>query len=285
MYKLLSAEFIRLRKSFAFRLGLCFSAGLGSFIVLMRFMDVKQNAKIYAELGPEYKNADGLIFVGGIYLIFAAAVFIGIFVGTEYGDGTIRNKLAVGHKRRSIYLSKLAVCGTACLLMHLLYIIVCLIMGKLLLGGTTMQADEMLLFTAAGMTAMLAMAAILLLISMSVQNKAGSVICLLLTMILLFAALTIWQRLSAPKYHEEYAYLNEETGEVIKGEKEENPKYLSGTKRKIYEFLNDFLPVSQLYQIVLNDAGHLGRIMVYDCLIVLLTAGAGIVIFEKKDLK
>ena len=169
--------------------------------------------------------------------------------------------------------------------MHFLYIIVCLIMGKLLLGGTTMQADEMLLFTAAGMTAMLAMAAILLLISMSVQNKAGSVICLLLTMIMLFAALTIWQRLSAPKYHEEYAYLNEETGEVIKGEKEENPKYLSGTKRKIYEFLNDFLPVSQLYQIVLNDAGHLGRIMVYDCLIVLLTAGAGIVIFEKKDLK
>ena len=82
MYKLLSAEFIRLRKSFVFRLGLCFSAGLGSFIVLMRWMDVKQNAKIYAELGTEYKNADGLIFVS-LQLLYLSEYLWGRNMETE----------------------------------------------------------------------------------------------------------------------------------------------------------------------------------------------------------
>ncbi len=286
MNRLLSAEFVRLWKSFVFRLGLFFSAGLGIFIIAMRWMDVKAHPKIYAELPAEYTSADGLIFIGGIYIVFAAAVFVGIFTGTEYGDGTIRNKLAVGHSRKNIYLSKLIACGAACLTMHGLYIAVSLAAGLLLLGSITMEPIEILSFTGAGMAAMMAMTAILLLLAMSIQNKAaGSVACLLLTMIMLFASLTIWQRLSAPEYHDAYAYVNENTGEVITGEKEENPKYLTGTKRKVYEFLNNFLPVSQLYQIALNDSQNLGTMIMYDCLIICLSTGAGIVIFQKKDLK
>lgn len=304
MNKLLSAEFARLCKSFVFKLGLFFSAGLGVFIIMMRWIDVKEHPQAYAELGAEYSNADGLIFVGGVYIVFAIAVFVGIFIGTEYGDGTIRNKLAVGHMRKNIYLSKLAVCGFASLLIHVLYIGVSLAAGSLTLGGTTMEVKEILAFTAAGVTAMWAMTAILLLISMSIQSKAaGSVTCLLVTMVMLFAALTIWQKLSAPEYYDAYdyedenageaitgeddtsVYVDEDTGKAITREKEKNPRYLTGTKRKVYEFLNNFLPVSQLYQIVMNDTSHLGLMAVYDCLIILLAAGLGIIIFEKKDLK
>ena len=286
MNRLLSAEFVRLWKSFVFRLGLFFSAGLAVFIIVMRWVDAKMHPQAYAELPAEYTSADGLIFVGGIYIVFAAAVFVGIFIGTEYGDGTIRNKLAVGHSRRNIYLSKLIVCGMACLTMHGLYIAVSLAAGLLLLGGITMEPTEILSFTGAGLTAMMAMTAILLLLAMSTQKKAaGSVACLLLTMIMLFASLTIWQRLSAPKYHDAYACVDENTGEVITGKKEENPKYLSGTKRKAYEFLNNFLPISQLYQIVLNDNQNLDTIIIYDCFIVCLTTSAGILINQKKDLK
>lgn len=286
MNRLLSAEFIRLYKSFVFKLGMFFSAGLGIFIIMMRWMDVKTHPQIYVKLSAEYANADGVIFVGGLYIVFAAAVFVGIFVGTEYGDGTIRNKLVVGHRRKSIYISKLVVCGAASLLMHVLYILVSLAAGSLLLGGTTMEVQEILLFTGAGVTAMLAMTSILLLLSMSIQSKAASsVACLLVTIVMLFTSLTIWQRLSAPQYYDSYAYVDENTGEVILGEKEENSKYLTGTKRKVYEVFNNFLPVSQLYQIVLNDKSNLGMIVIYDCLIVFFTAGAGIFIFQKKDLK
>ena len=63
MSKLLSAEFVRLCKSFVFKLGILFSAGSGVFMVLMRWADVRKNADEYAQLSVEYSNTDALIFV------------------------------------------------------------------------------------------------------------------------------------------------------------------------------------------------------------------------------
>lgn len=286
MNKLLSAELVRVFKCFVFRLCLIFSAGLGAFAIVMRWIDIRKNADVYAQLSVEYSNADGLIFVGGLYLIFAVAAFIGIFVGTEYGDGTIRNKLTVGHTRSDIYLSKLIVCAVSNVIIHVLYILVVLGLGELLLGGTTFTAKELLCFTLAGILAMLALTALLLLVSMSIQSKAaGSVVCLLITIIMLFASLTIYQKLKAPEYYDAYSYVDENTGKAIEVEKQKNTQYLSGTKRDIYEFLNDFLPVSQLYQILVNDSNDFGLTVMYDGILILITTSAGILIFKKKNLK
>ncbi|MCB6414617.1 ABC transporter permease [Dorea acetigenes] len=286
MSKLLSAEFVRLCKSFVFKLGILFSAGSGVFMVLMRWADVRKNADEYAQLSVEYSNTDALIFVGGLYLIFAAAVVVGLFVGTEYSDGTIRNKLSAGHARRDIYLSKLIVCAAADVVIYVVYILVVLGLGQILLGGTTFHVKEILVFGAAGITAMLAMTALLLLFSMSIQSKAsGSVVCLLSAIILLFAALIIYQRLEAPEYYEAYSYVDEETGETIEVEREKNDRYLSGRKREVYEFLYNFLPVSQLYQIAMNEPDNLKLMVVYDFVIVVITTGVGIAIFKKKNIK
>lgn len=286
MSKLLSAEFVRLWKSAVFKMGLLFAAGMGAFMVLLRWQDVRENPELYAQLGIEYSNADGLLFVGGLYLIFAYAVFVGIFVGTEYSDGTIRNKLTAGHTRSNIYLSKLLVCGAAGIMMQLVHILVVLALGNLLLNGTTMKAADILRYTAVSTTAMLALMALLLLFSMSIQNKAaGAVVCLLSVTIMLFAALTIWQRLESPEYFDAYDYVDQNTGKVVSVEREKNPRYLTGIKRDVYEFFNNFLPVSQIYQIVMNVSDNLSLIAVYDGVLILVTTGAGIVIFKKKDLR
>ena len=113
MSQLLRANFSRLWKSGIFRLCVLFSIGLSGFMVIMRYVDIQKHSEEYAELGIEYSSADGLMFVGALYLLFAAAVLVGIFVGTEYADGTIRNKLVVGHNRPTIYLSNLIVCAVA----------------------------------------------------------------------------------------------------------------------------------------------------------------------------
>lgn len=42
-----------------------------------------------------------------------SAIFISLFVGSEYSDGTMRNKVAVGHTRFSIYLSNFIACSIA----------------------------------------------------------------------------------------------------------------------------------------------------------------------------
>ena len=124
---------------------------------------------------------------------------------------------------------------------------------------------------------------------MCITNKAaGAVIGLLLTIILLMATMTISTRLSAPEYTEAYSYTDEVSGKLITVDRERNRQYLTGTKRKIYTFLYDFLPTCQSYQIVqMSDTPieNCGILFAYDGLLLLLSTGAGIHIFRKKDLK
>ena len=286
MRNLLSAEFLRMFKSLTFKLCLLFSAGLGAFMVLVRWMDVITHPDIYAELGVEYRNVDGLIFVGGVYLIFAIAVFIGSFVGREYSDGTIRNKITAGHTRCAVYVSKFIVCAVADTILHGLYIIVVIALGNLLIGGTTFTVEEIVTRTIVSTMPVIAMTAFLLLFSMLIQSKAvGSVVCLLATVFMLFATIYIFQKLEAPEYYDAYQYIDENTGEIVSVEKEKNYNYLTGTKRKVYEELNKALPSSQLYQIAMNNMDNLGEKMFYNCLIVCLGVGGGTIIFRKKNLK
>ena len=71
MNNLICAEFSRLFKSFIFRLAALFSFGFAVFAIFMRYMDVINYPSEYAQLPVSYSNADGLIFAGGFYLVFA----------------------------------------------------------------------------------------------------------------------------------------------------------------------------------------------------------------------
>lgn len=287
MTKLLYAEFSRLFHSLIFKAGILFSAGLSIFIIFMRWLDVTQNPELYNNFPVSYRNADGLIFVGGIYLVFVLAIFIGEFIGREYSDGTIRNKLVCGHTRRSIYLSKLIVCSVACLIFHLLYILVSLLMGILLIDGTTMTIEQLLQSTLAGSFAMIAITAMLLFISMMIPHKAaGSVCCLLLALLMMFGSLTICERLQCKEYYDAYTYTDEDTGITISVDRQRNPHYPTGIRRELYEFLNEYLPFSQLYSIVTMESEfNLNGIRIaYDCITILLISSAGVIVFKKKDL-
>lgn len=287
MTKLLYAEFSRLFHSLIFKAGVLFSAGLSIFIIFMRWLDVIQNPEFYRNFPVSYRNADGLIFVGGIYLIFVLAIFIGEFIGREYSDGTIRNKLVCGHTRRSIYLSKLIVCSVACLIFHLLYILVSVLMGILLIDGTTMTIGQLMLSTLAGSFAMTAITALMLFISMLIPHKAaGSVCCLLLALLMMFGSLTIYERLQSEEYYDAYTYTDEDTGISISVDRQRNPHYPTGIRRELYEFLNEYLPFSQLYSIVIMESEFdlNGIRIVYDCITILLISSAGVIVFKKKDL-
>lgn len=286
MSKLLRSNFARLWKSRIFWLGMLFSAGLSALLVFARYEDIKRHYEIYAIQDASYRNADSLIFIGGLYLIFAAAVFIGVFVGTEYSDGTLRNKLIIGHSRSSIYISNLIVCTVAGIIMHLTYIILTILLGNLILEDSTLGFKKFLLLTLMGTAAMIAVSSLLVMISMLIHSKsAGSVVILILTMIMLCATMSITQRLSAPEYYDAYSYIDETTGKPVVVEKEKNTHYLTGTKRKVYEFLDDFIPTSQLYKAASLDSSKLDIALIYDGIIILITTTAGIAVFRRKNLK
>lgn len=289
MNKLLSAEFVRLFKSRLFKICLFISGICGAVPIVSRWIDIKRFPDIYEGLADEYKQADSLLFMGTILVVFVIAAFAGLFVGTEYSDGTIRNKLIVGHKRSNVYISKLIVCVLAGIIMQLVCIfaawVICIFaawvtgMFEITLGFWQITGSIMMVCVA-----VTALMALLLLISMSIQSKSiGSVACLIFLMTLFCVNLTIMQKLSATEYYDSYAYIDDETGELIEVQEQKNPFYVSGLERDIYEFLFDFSPIGQMMQIMILENVRL--IMLYDLAILIVATQAGIIILKRKNLK
>lgn len=94
MYNLIVANMKRVWKTRAFRISAAIVAGLALFQVLMNYRD-------YAVYGgtPYFDNA---LFAIAAVAIFPLSVFTSLYIGTEYSDGTLRNKIVVGQGRTAI---------------------------------------------------------------------------------------------------------------------------------------------------------------------------------------
>lgn len=285
MTKLLRANFARLWKSKIFWLGMAFMIGFSAFAVLARYRD-----KI-VEPDFAYPTLDGLFFAGGMYVAVVIAVFIGIFIGTEYSDGTIRNKLVTGHSRISVYFSNLIVCAVASLMMHLSYFAVMVCLGFPLMGTLETPVYVVVPLVLCSMVTTVAFVALFLLLSMLIHSKSsGAVVTILLSIVLLFASMTIVNRLSAPEYYESYTWTEQtEDGETIEHYEpaEKNSRYLTGMKREVYEFLYDFLPSGQMMQYgsAMELPDHIEIMPLYSLAIVVVTTACGAYFFRRKDLK
>ena len=74
-------------------------------------------------------------------------MFSCLFLSVEYAEGTIRNKLTVGHTRREVYLSSFLTVFAACVCMALAWLVGSLA-GVPLLGFLTMGPAGMILCVA-----------------------------------------------------------------------------------------------------------------------------------------
>ena len=104
MIRLLDAGFTRLKKSKVFLelllfLLIClFSIGFALFMLGVGYKDMKQYQEVIdvAQLLLNYSTMIGVVI----------AIFTSLFLGVEYSEGAIRNKISMGHKRTAIYLDK-----------------------------------------------------------------------------------------------------------------------------------------------------------------------------------
>lgn len=278
MNKLLAANFSRMKKDKIFWIGMAFMLCLGIFTNILYY---KQNI-LYPE-SPLY--LDNGFFVPAMFIGIVASVFCSLFIGTEYSDGTIRNKIIVGHPRAAVYLSNLAVCIAACILMCLTFTVVYTIIGYFHLGWLKTDIKAIFIFFIAMLMIAVANCAIFTLITMLNQNKAiSAVVCILLAFGMLFAGSYIKSMLDEPEIYDAYTYVDN-AGRIVTDEAEINPNYVGGTKRKVYEFINDFLPGGQAIQTSNMSAPKPEIFILYSSVILVITTGAGILIFRKKDLK
>ena len=275
MAKLLRANFSRLWKSRVFYVGLAFTVLLNVFLVIDGWHSGK--------LGyPE--PLEDMLFQNCIIIGFVSAVFVGMFLGTEYSDGTIRNKIAVGHTRTSIYLANLTVCAAASVLLLLISLAVGFGLGSFLLDPLGLPIKTLLLYILIGTLNTLAFSSIFTLAAMLSPSKAsGAVLCLVLALCLLFAASLVGGMLSEPEMVQGYA-LNDE-GQVVFSDPSPNPRYVSGSKRAVLEVIYDILPTGQAFQLSNNECVHPARLPAFSLLLTLVTTAAGALLFRRRDLK
>ena len=292
MIKLLRGDFIRLFKSKIFWLCTIFMFCFASMAVYTKWSDSK--------IVPDYYNPpDGILLAGAIYISIVIAVFIGIFIGTDYSSGTIRNKHIMGHSRVSMYLSNLIICVTSSVIMHLAYITVIVVAACI---GITrkfeMSVGSIAAQTLTSVFAVSAISAILLFVCMLISSRsAGVVTAMILSIMLIFTAGRIDNILREKEYTTDYAITVAEDGDIVYTPQEnvKNPRYVTGTKRKILEFINDILPVNQISQLMygnpwtasddIEENDNSVWFPLYSLILVAVTTTAGILLFRRKDLK
>ena len=107
MRKLLSANYSRLWRDKIF--WICMGTMLIYSVVYM--LNGCRQAAIHLS---EYNySIDKYYFHFAISIGIFCAVFSSMFFGTEYSDGTIRNKVIVGHTKTNIYIASLVTTITA----------------------------------------------------------------------------------------------------------------------------------------------------------------------------
>ena len=276
MTNLLSANLLRLRKNHLFWGILAVGAAFAGFRIFSLVSD-------QIDYGIP-SNLDDALFNYAQLVGLTAAVFVSFFLGTEYSDGTIRNKITSGCSRVNIYLSGFFTATAASFLSLAAYWIVALAAGIPLLGLPQMGAGEAL-FSVMGVLLMTAVfCAAFTLIAMNCSSKAASaVVCILLFFALLIASTYVFSRLDAPEFISGYQL--SANGEIVPTEPEPNPRYLQPGARAVFEFFRDLLPTGQGIQYSVQEIINPVRLLLCSLGLTALFTGAGAALFRKKDLK
>ena len=279
MSNLLRSNFSRLWKDKIF--WLCMGGMLIYAVVYMLNAGQRSISFLTGETYP----LEHYYFMFLAYVGFFFAVVTSMFVGTEYSDGTMRNKLIVGHTRANIYFANLIVTFVAALLIMCVWFIAALLVGLPTFGFFTFSPAKLAEYFLICVLLVTAYCAVNTFIAMLSSNKAVTILISIVLLIgLIVCASTIDNALKEPET------INSLSGVTISGvtapvgETVANPNYIGGALRSILILLLDILPTGQSVSLAFLEMRPITMILSSVVVTVGMTA-LGIVLFRKKDLK
>ena len=282
MRNLLNANFSRLFRSKAF--WVCAAAMTGAALV-MTLLEATETYTVHLEQAV----LSSCLSIYGV----VTAVFVSLFLGAEYGDGTIRNKIAVGVSRETIYLSGYVTAVVGCMLMYAAAILAAGLIG-IALFDAGVSAAKILDGLGLGLLIGLSYGSMYCLVSMLCHNKAlTAVCCLVLALALLFLAVFVNLRLAQPETVEtlggikvsEEMELGTGDGNSPELKTVENPYYVSGVRRKLYTGLQRINPAGQAADITSMRYDRSGAMAACSLLLSGLCCLTGLALFRRKDIK
>lgn len=248
MIKLIRADFSRLFRSAIFWAAVVAVLGFAFFCI-----NEERN------MVSRYYLYDETLFIGTTLICFPIAIVISTFTGADYRFGTIRNKLSVGVTRAQIYFSKFIVCTVASLMLHALWLIAVIGSSAVgIVGSFEMSYRNLAMLIFISIVTIIAFSSVFLFISMIIPSISLSIIAVMIVAgSMMYLSEWLDMRLGEPEYIVEVKYVSvissykDEYGndiEELETEEREylNPKYVSGFRRKVYEFFFNAIPNSQV---------------------------------------
>ena len=281
MRKLLRADFARLKESKTFWIGI-----LGMVLICAALLF--DHWGFVRKYGEEAGPFEEVLFNYAPMIGFFCTMIVGMVLGADYNDGTIRNKLIVGHERLNIYLSHLIVSFAVGAALQIAFLVPALAIGLLLSNGFKLPLNiiiEMILFS---FCTALAFASISAAIGMCVQNRTAAVIAGVAVILIMFVvAAMIGAQLDEPEMTYAGSFvITSEDGIIQEPELVPNPRYLTGVKRTVYQWIDDILPMGQSIQIADGSPGDfMWRWPFTAAGVILLSSSIGYAIFKRKDIK
>lgn len=279
MGRLMSANFLRLFRSIIFWICLAVMLCFG-IIIAVNFIQSNPWCREQISWETLYVSVRNVP-----WLSIILALFISLWVGVEYSDKTIRNKIAVGHSKRNIYFVNWLVCTVASVLLFLVYFLTVALpiapWGKLMKYNRNIIASFAKRATL-DLFAVIALASVFVFIAMLMKNRIlGLAVTIMTAFLLLFVADSMCIALTEPEY---LTIVNSISGEDVQ---KLNPDYISGIKRGLLQIITDVQPLGQMQQVVINTVGGVKGLLLplYSCIITLLTLGGGMFLIGKKDLE
>ena len=192
MNKLLSANIMRLWKEKVFWIVFTIVFALGAIIPI--------SIKISEMRLGVYNSIDPIFGQYAIFIGIVLAIFCSFFLGEEYSDGTIRNKIICGKKRTDIYLANFFTCTIVCLLLFIAFFLPYLGIGIPLLGSFHMEKEIVFWLFLTVIALSIAFTSIYNLIAMLSTSKALTVsLCILLTFLSLYIGFQLKGMLNQPE--------------------------------------------------------------------------------------
>lgn len=267
MLKLLSANKIRLKKSKLFWIGLFVTIGYSVFLLIMNYIE-----KV-SYIGNSIVQMDWYLLSPFSVISFFCPIFSSIFIGTEYSDGTMRNRLIVGHTRKNIYLANFI---TICLVNFIITLItsaIIILLGALLLGWHMTNPVLFLLHYIGGIMMLVAFSGFFTLVAMAIHNKTMGVVTSIIVFLASYMIAGVIRRLVFSFYN------GEAISDVFSGLSNDM------VSQPVLEFLYDIIPMGQCFQIISGTVFHPLRLPVYSALFTAITVICGVLVFRKKDMK
>ena len=288
MYKLLNASFYRLRKNKIFLGLVILTIIIAVFMIVSEYLN---NIKYSSVFGISSNTTDILLMKFINIIGFLIAIFTSLFVGAEYSDGTIRNKIVAGHSKKNIYLSNLIVSILVGIFLELIYLIVISIFSIPIFGLVQMNFSQLAVILLDIIMIIIVYSSIFNFIALICSNITISTVSSLLLILIMFVIdMLLSPTANSTEYIQKNIVMDEQgnvTYEVVK-----NEDYPGKLVQTICKTISNFNPVSQAIEISGNkinmneeDFNNMKVYPLYSLGLIIIITAIGIYLFNIKELK